>query len=160
MHLVQLLDFVFVPFKAVLMQFFKLWISHQALVFGARTGYVALDCYVFEIRPIHTNPVIQPDGAIDVQGAASFRQAARENPALSGRLVTVFITVTPEQMRARMLGRGDSDEAEIARRLQSAEAELARAGEFDHIIPSADKESDYQRLLMLYRRLTSPPTVR
>lgn len=71
MHLVQLLDFVFVPFKAVLMQFFKLWISHQALVFGTRTGYVALDCYVFEIRPIHTNPVIQPDGAIDVQGAAT-----------------------------------------------------------------------------------------
>ncbi|MDP0497900.1 MAG: guanylate kinase [Verrucomicrobiota bacterium JB024] len=97
---------------------------------------------------------------IDVQGAASFRQAERENPALAGRLVTVFITITPEQMRERMLGRGDNDEAEIARRLQSAQAELSRAGEFDHIIPSADKESDYQRLLMLYRRLTSSPTVR
>ncbi len=97
---------------------------------------------------------------IDVQGAASFRQAERENPALSGRLVTVFITVTPEQMRERMRGRGDSDEADIARRLKSAEDELARAGEFDHVIASADRESDYERLLMLYQRLTSGATGR
>ncbi|MBC2595523.1 guanylate kinase [Ruficoccus amylovorans] len=97
---------------------------------------------------------------IDVQGAASFRQAERENPSLAGRLVTVFITITPGQMRERMLGRGDNDEAEIARRLKSAEDELARAGEFDHVIASTDRESDYQRLLMLYRHLTSPLTGR
>ena len=97
---------------------------------------------------------------IDVQGAASFRQAEKENPALAGRLVTVFITITPGQMRERMLGRGDNDEAEIARRLKSAEEELARAGEFDHVISSADKESDYQALLMLYRSLTNELTGR
>ncbi|QYY36624.1 guanylate kinase [Ruficoccus sp. ZRK36] len=97
---------------------------------------------------------------IDVQGAASFREAEKDSPALTGRLHTIFVSVTPEQMRERMLGRGDNDESDIARRLKSAQDELARTGEFDHVIPSADKESDYQRVLMLIKRLTSGLTGR
>ncbi len=90
---------------------------------------------------------------IDVQGAASFRQAAAVTPELKGRLATIFVSVTPEQMRERMLGRGDSNEADIAKRLESAVTEQARAGEFDHIIHSSDKESDYRALLKIYAQL-------
>jgi len=92
---------------------------------------------------------------IDVQGAASFRQAAKESSGLAGRLVTIFVSVTPEQMRERMLGRGDNDEADIAKRLESAVKEQARAGEFDYIIESADKESDYKALLKIYQEVKS-----
>ncbi|MEM8550643.1 MAG: AAA family ATPase [Verrucomicrobiota bacterium] len=90
---------------------------------------------------------------IDVQGAATWRQVAAESPELRGRLVTIFINITPEQMRERMLGRGDSDEQDIARRLETAKQETARASEFDHTIDSTDKESDYQTLCAIYERI-------
>ncbi|MEM9226638.1 MAG: guanylate kinase [Verrucomicrobiota bacterium] len=90
---------------------------------------------------------------IDVQGAAAWRKVAAENPKLSGRLVTIFVNVSPEQMRERIIGRGDNDEEDIARRIRTAEQETARADEFDHVIESSDKERDYQALCAIYRRI-------
>lgn len=90
---------------------------------------------------------------IDVQGAAAWRKTAAANPALAGRLVTIYISVSPEQMKDRMLGRGDTDDSEISRRLKSAVMEQARAHEFDHVITSADKESDYRMLRTIYASL-------
>lgn len=87
---------------------------------------------------------------VDVQGAASFRQAAAENADLAQRLVTVFIELTFEQIRERLLGRGTDDEAEIARRLKSAEAELREAPLFQHRIQSVSKDADYAALRQIY----------
>lgn len=65
---------------------------------------------------------------IDVQGAAQIRE--------SGLPVVSFFILPPsmEALRARIRNRGDRDEREIERRLKSAERELARKGEYDHLV--------------------------
>jgi guanylate kinase len=87
---------------------------------------------------------------IDVQGARTFR----DNAVLPGRLHTVFIQpASLEQIRQRLRGRGADDAAEIARRLRTAEAEIAAAGDFDHQILSGSREADYAALRDLYLKL-------
>lgn len=90
---------------------------------------------------------------IDVQGAASFRQAAKGNAALAASLVTVFIQPESlDQLHGRLGGRGSDDEKEIARRLKTAEQELLQAPVYDHIIVSGTRDEDYRALLEIYRR--------
>jgi guanylate kinase len=61
-----------------------------------------------------------------VQGAASVRAA------LPGDHLSVFLMPpSVEALRARLAGRGTEDAAAYARRLASAERELARRDEFD-----------------------------
>jgi guanylate kinase len=65
---------------------------------------------------------------IDVQGAERVR-------ALCPDAVSVFIRPpTFEELEARLRGRGDLTEDRIQRRLTTARAEMARAGEFDYVI--------------------------
>src|SRR5690606_2037879 len=80
---------------------------------------------------------------IDVQGVRSIRAAARELPALRGKLVTIF--VSPDSMnvlRDRLQGRGPVSPEELERRLQSAEKELAERDSYDFVIHSGSKEQD------------------
>jgi guanylate kinase len=90
--------------------------------------------------------------SIDVQGAASVREATRGDPELAPRVKTVFIV--PEnldQIRRRLKRRGLDDEAEIERRLKTAERELAGRNEFNHQFVSGDREEDFRRLCEIYR---------
>lgn len=87
---------------------------------------------------------------VDVQGAATYRRAAEESEALRGRVVTVFIQITPEQVRERLEGRKSDDDAEIERRIQTAVQELEEASHYDHVIISGSKEEDFSRLSALY----------
>jgi len=87
---------------------------------------------------------------VDVQGAAAFRRAANESPELQGRVVTVFIQITPEQIRERLAKRGSEDDAEIERRIRTAQAELEEAPHYDHVIISGTKEEDFERLAVRY----------
>lgn len=87
---------------------------------------------------------------VDVQGAASFRKAAAENSALAERFVSVFLELSLNAIRERLLGRGTDDEAEIQRRLISAERELKEAPHFHHRIQSSTKEDDYAALRAIY----------
>ncbi len=87
---------------------------------------------------------------VDVQGAATYRQAAKESEALRGRVVTVFIEITPQQVRERLETRQSDSEAEIERRIQTAVQELAEAPHYDHVITSGSKEEDFARLSALY----------
>lgn len=90
---------------------------------------------------------------IDVQGAASFREAAKENAVLAESLVTVFIQPESlDQLRERLGGRGSDDAEEIARRLRTAEQELLQASTYDHVIVSGTRDEDYAALLEIYRR--------
>ncbi len=85
---------------------------------------------------------------IDVQGVRSIRAAAQTTPELKGRLVTMF--VSPDSMdvlRERLLGRGPVSEEELARRLQSAEFEMADRSSYDFVIHSKTKEQDFRALL-------------
>ncbi|KGM14237.1 guanylate kinase [Cellulomonas bogoriensis] len=65
---------------------------------------------------------------IDLAGARQVRHAMPE---------ARFVFLAPpswEELERRLVGRGTEDEAERARRLATAEVELAAAAEFDHVI--------------------------
>jgi guanylate kinase len=88
---------------------------------------------------------------IDVQGVENFRRAAAGNPLLKRALVTVFITVPTDELRRRLLARGDSP-AEIERRMTTAAGELREIGKFDRVIESRARDEDFAALLSILRR--------
>jgi guanylate kinase len=61
---------------------------------------------------------------LDVQGVASLREAAEHSIVLQRAMATIFIMLDHEQLVERIRGRGQDDDAEIARRMATAEAEL------------------------------------
>lgn len=70
---------------------------------------------------------------IDVQGAGQIRAAYPADD-----YVTVFVDPpTFEELRARLVGRGEKEES-ICRRLDTARSELARRGEYQHRLENAD----------------------
>ncbi|MDP0500327.1 MAG: guanylate kinase [Verrucomicrobiota bacterium JB022] len=90
---------------------------------------------------------------IDVQGAATFREAAQSEPYLSERLVSIFVRPSSlSQLRDRLQGRGSENPETLARRLKTAEEEIPRAAEFDYVIESQSREDDFNRLLQFYHR--------
>lgn len=88
---------------------------------------------------------------IDVQGVENLRRAARANPLLADHLATVFIEVPLDELRRRMVERGQDGEAEIQRRMETAELELREAPTFDYRIPSRSKEEDFAELGRIWR---------
>jgi guanylate kinase len=90
--------------------------------------------------------------SVDVQGAETIRRVVAADPALAGRLVTVFITPgSRAELEARLRGRdADAPEA-IARRLDTAEAEVSRWAEFDYLLVSRSREEDLDRLRSIYQ---------
>lgn len=88
---------------------------------------------------------------IDVQGAASFRQSAELDPKMAERLVTVFVAATDEkELRRRLAARGTDDEAEIDRRMFSAQKEMKEWSDYDYVIDSRTRQEDFSRLLNIY----------
>jgi guanylate kinase len=87
--------------------------------------------------------------SVDVQGVESLRRIAGANPLLRRAMATVFILVDRERLLARMRGRGKDDEAEIARRMATAEAELREAPKFDFVIESRTRDEDFAALLAI-----------
>ncbi len=85
--------------------------------------------------------------SIDVQGVESLRRVAQTDALLRRGLTTVFIRVDRERLVARMRGRAQDNETEIARRMATAEKELSEAAKFDFIIDSASRDADFARLL-------------
>ncbi len=70
---------------------------------------------------------------IDWQG---FRQL---RAALPGDVVGVFVLPPSlSELEGRLRARGGDDEAEIARRMAAARAEMGHAGEFDHVVVNRD----------------------
>lgn len=85
---------------------------------------------------------------VDVQGVRSIRAAAQVEPRLMGRLVTMFVAPDSlDVLRERLQGRGPVNAEELARRLQSAELELAERNSYDYVIHSGSKEQDFRALL-------------
>lgn len=88
---------------------------------------------------------------IDVQGAETLRMAARENPELQKRVISIFIMpTTVEVLKDRLQGRGLDAQEEIERRLQVAQQEVQYWTSYDYCIPSQTKEEDFSCLLSLY----------
>jgi guanylate kinase len=94
---------------------------------------------------------------IDVQGADAVRRL------LPGWHVSVFVMPPGEAaLETRLRGRGTETEERVQRRLVTARAELARAGEFDHCIVNDDLEAATLALEAVVRaeleRCLTPPT--
>ena len=88
---------------------------------------------------------------IDVQGVDSFRKAAKIIPALARHMATVFIDVPMEELRQRMMLRGQDAKEEIERRMETARRELLEAPKFDHLIKSTTRDADFAALLGVWR---------
>jgi guanylate kinase len=91
--------------------------------------------------------------SVDVQGVESLRKIAVKNPFLARAMTTVFINVDHERLLSRMRERGKDDEAEIARRMETAEAELREAGKFDFVIESKTRDEDYAALRAILKKI-------
>ncbi len=72
---------------------------------------------------------------IEVQGARQIRKAVPD--------ATLIFIAPPslEVLQARLVGRGTEDHAALEARLDAAQAELAAAPEFDHVVVNADIRS-------------------
>ena len=91
---------------------------------------------------------------IDVQGAAQFREAARHEPLLKGKIVTIFIMPPSiKVLEARLRNRGTDSEVEIQGRLQVAVEEMAQSSHYDHRISSASRNEDFEALKEIYEQL-------
>ncbi len=95
---------------------------------------------------------------IDVQGAHTVREKVRaldnENPLKKG-YVDIFINPpSKEALRARLEGRGTDAPAVIEKRLQNADQEMARAGEYMFQVTNDDLGHCYKRLCDLIDALS------
>ncbi len=87
---------------------------------------------------------------IDVQGAATIRERAREDQELSRALVSLFLT--PPSMTVleqRLRKRATDAEAVIQKRLGVARQEIAQWKHFDYLIISSSIEEDLRRALVI-----------
>ncbi|MFO1488176.1 MAG: guanylate kinase [Verrucomicrobiota bacterium] len=82
---------------------------------------------------------------IDVQGAASVREAALNDPELKRSLVTIFLTPPSLPiLEARLRKRGTDAEPVIQKRLAVARQEVAQWKNFDYLILSEGIADDLQ----------------
>jgi guanylate kinase len=87
---------------------------------------------------------------VDVQGAATIREKALEDPELSRALVTVFLTPSSvEVLEQRLKRRGADDPAAIKKRLGVARQEVAQWKNFNYLLISTSKPEDLRRMLAI-----------
>lgn len=87
---------------------------------------------------------------VDVQGAATIRAAAQEEPELRAALVTVFLTpASVEILEARLKKRNSDTAAVIQKRLAVARQEVGQWKNFDYLVISTSKQEDLRRALAI-----------
>lgn len=86
---------------------------------------------------------------VDVQGVRNFRAAGDANPLLACHMAEIFINVSLDELRRRMVSRGQDPDAEIAHRLETAEREILEAERFDYRIESKSRDDDFSALLSI-----------
>ena len=88
--------------------------------------------------------------SVDVQGAASIRARAAEDPELRRSLITVFLAPPSiAELERRLRGRNQDAEAVIQKRLGMARQEIAQSGQFDYVILSASPDADVKQMLVI-----------
>jgi guanylate kinase len=84
---------------------------------------------------------------VDVQGAATIRKCAEEDPELKRSLVTVFLTpATIGILEQRLVKRGTDTTDIIKKRLGVARQEIAQWKNFDYLIISEGIEDDLRNM--------------
>jgi guanylate kinase len=87
---------------------------------------------------------------VDVQGAATIRQKAQEDPELKHALVSIFLTPPSlDVLEERLRKRGTDAEAVVQRRLSVARQEIAQWKHFDYLVVSASIAEDLRRTLAI-----------
>jgi guanylate kinase len=85
---------------------------------------------------------------VDVQGAATIRERAQEDPELKRALVMVFLTpLSLQVLEQRLRKRGTDSEAEIQKRLNVARQETGQWKNFDYLLISTTIQEDLRRML-------------
>jgi guanylate kinase len=87
---------------------------------------------------------------VDVQGAATIREKAQEDPELKRALVSVFLTPpSMEVLEGRLRSRGTDSQSVIQKRLGVARQEIAQWKHFDYLLLSASIKEDLRRMLAI-----------
>jgi guanylate kinase len=87
---------------------------------------------------------------VDVQGAATIRERAEEEPELKDALVTVFLTPPSVEILAeRLKKRAQDSAAEITKRLAVAKQEVTQWKNFDYLLFSTSKAEDLRRMMQI-----------
>jgi guanylate kinase len=87
---------------------------------------------------------------VDVQGAASIRERALEDPELKRALVTLFLSpVSLAVLEERLRKRATDSPAVIQKRLAVARQEIAQWKNFDYLIMSGTVAEDLRRALAI-----------
>ena len=95
---------------------------------------------------------------IDVQGAAKVREFVRalpdSDPMKAGYVDIFILPPSVEELRSRLVGRGTDSPEAVERRLENAEGEIARAGEYMFRVTNDDLGMAYRRLCDLIDALS------
>src|SRR4029077_4248217 len=87
---------------------------------------------------------------VDVQGAATIRERAEEDPELKRALVSVFLTPASQAvLEERRAQRGTDSQAVIQKRLGVARQEVAQWKNFDYLLISLTITEDLNRMLAI-----------
>ncbi len=87
---------------------------------------------------------------IDVKGHKSVR--AYKDDKITSRIVSVFLLPpSMEELRHRLLGRGDVDSATAHRRLERAKEEQKHANEFDYRVVACNKQYTFEQLCRIIK---------
>jgi guanylate kinase len=87
---------------------------------------------------------------VDVQGAATIRAKAQEDPELRRALITVFLTpASVDILEGRLQNRGTDAPAVIQKRLSVARQEIAQWKNFDYLLMSTSIREDLRRMLAI-----------
>ena len=95
---------------------------------------------------------------IDVQGAAKVREFVRvlpdSDPMKAGYVDIFILPPSMEELRSRLVGRGTDSPEAVEKRLENAEGEIARAGEYMFRVTNDDLGMAYRRLCDLIAALS------
>jgi len=87
---------------------------------------------------------------VDVQGAATIRQKAQEDPELRDALISVFLTpASVSVLQERLEKRGTDAPETIKKRLAVARQEITQWKHFDYLLVSESIEEDLRRMLSI-----------
>jgi guanylate kinase len=87
---------------------------------------------------------------VDVQGAATIREKAQEDPELRRALISVFLTPPSlNVLEERLRRRGTDSAAVIQKRLGVARQEIAQWKHFDYLLLSGSIDEDLSRMLAI-----------
>jgi len=118
------------------------FVEHAAYA-GARYGTLRSE---LQTRMASGAPVLLE---IELQGARQVRETMPE-------ALQVFIAPPSiESLRARLVGRGTDDPAQVEKRLQTAEAELAAQDEFAKVVVNDRLEQAVDELVAIVRKATA-----